>query len=844
MIAGKRVRAARVALGVAGMLAAVAAGAADYRIGATPAWVQPVPFDSAAHPQANAANVAFGTRFDLVDDQVRLTPTGRERFHHVVSEAVTAKGIDDLSHREVDVDPSWESLTISQLDVIRDGKRVSRLRDLQVKVLQRERDLESRIYDGRKSLNLDLPDIRVGDIVEFAYTRSGANPVFQGHQSGDFDMAWRVPVAHLHRRLSSPSSLGLNVVNVGTSTPAVSTAAGFDERVWDLQDVAALRMESAVPGSYNPYPWVQWTDFASWGKVARWAEPLYKVPTRLSPALQAAVDAIAQQSPDGDARIVAVLRLVQQQVRYLGVEIGAGTHAPSLPDIVYARRWGDCKEKALLMVTMLRALGVVAHPALVNTDRHGAIEHDLPNTGAFDHVITRVHYNGLDYWLDPTRSPQQGTLYTVSQPAYGRALVLDGESSALAAMPAQTLAAHSREVQIDVDSRDGVDKPVKYDVRTTYRGFSADMIRDDLSDGERAELQRRYVNFYAASYPGIQVSRPFDVRDDTHANAIVVTEHYTIKDFWPVDPKGGRQAWFRVPEIDNELKTPEEPIRTMPLAVHGPQSVREQVRVQLPLAWPDRAYERSVANDAFKLTKSVQVRGRTLTTDYLLEITKDQVESTAVANFAADINKAQELLGYSLSTAKADTPPIGAAGFTALRIVGGFAVLFLCGWWALGLRRARTAAHGPGQTVEPAELAHPLVSDEMLHTPAPRRAGRWVLWFTCLASAAFAGYCAWALLTVDELPTLFTTGLALRLVPLAFTAGWSGMRLWQSRGGRAAPPLPWRFFALRTVMLAMWAAGILVGMHRDAMIWALGAWFLWMALQSARNAWTLLKAPV
>jgi hypothetical protein len=42
----------------------------------------------------------------------------------------------------------------------------------------------------------------------------------------------------------------------------------------------------------------------------------------------------------------------------------------------------------------------------------------------------------------------------------------------------------------------------------------------------------------------------------------------------------------------------------------------------------------------------------------------------------------------------------------------------------------------------------------------------------------------------------------------------------------------------------MWAAGILVGMHRDAMIWALGAWFLWMALQSARNAWTLLKAPV
>jgi hypothetical protein len=317
------------------------------------------------------------------------------------------------------------------------------------------------------------------------------------------------------------------------------------------------------------------------------------------------------------------------------VEIGAGTHTPSAPDAVWARRWGDCKEKALLMVTMLRALGIVAHPALVNTGRHDDIAHDLPTAADFDHVITRVHWNGLDYWLDPTRSPQQGTLYTVSQPDYGRALVLDGKSTALASMPAHTVAAHAREVQVDVDSRAGLDQPVRYDVRTTYRGFSADMIRDDLNDGERAALQRRYVNFYASSYPGIQVARPFDVQDDSRANTIVITEHYTIKDFWPADAKGAREASFHVPEIDNELKTPEEPIRTMPLSLHGPQSVRELVRVQLPMAWPDRAYEKAVHNDAFELTKSVQVRGRTLETDYLLEISKDQVEPGAVAALAA-----------------------------------------------------------------------------------------------------------------------------------------------------------------------------------------------------------------
>ena len=689
MISGRRARAARLALAVAGMLAATAVAAADYRIGTTPAWVRPVAFDSAAHPQADAANVAFGTRYDLIDDQVRLGPNSRSRFHHVVSEAVTEKGIDSLSHREIDVDPGFETLLISQLDVIRDGKRVSRLHDVQVKVLQRERDLESRIYDGRKQIDLDLPDIRVGDIVEFAYTRSGMNPVFRGHHLGDFDMQWRVPAAHVHRRLSTLTALEMRVAHLrGAAAPQVAQADGYDERVWDAHDVPALRVEADVPSAYDPYPWVQWTDFASWGDVARWAEPLYQVPARLSPALRAAVDAVAQQSPDGDARIVAVLRLVQREVRYLGVEIGAGTHAPSAPDVVYARRWGDCKEKALLMVTMLRALGIDASPALVNTDRRGEIGHDLPNAGAFDHVITRVRYDGIDYWLDPTRSPQQGTLSAVSQPDYALALVLDGRATGLAAMPASTVAAHSREVQIDVDSRAGLDKPVKYDVRTTYRGFSADMMRSDLGDGERGELQRRYVNFYASSYPGIQVAAPFDVDDDIRANTVVVTEHYAIKDFWPTDGKGAHQAWFHVPEIDHELKAPEEPIRTMPLALRGPQSLREQVRVHLPMAWPDRHVEKTVANDAFKLMRSVRVDGRELSTDYLLEFTKDQVSASAVATFAADIDKAQDLLGYSLSTAKADVPTLGANGGLALQIVVGSAVLLLAGWFFLGLRRS------------------------------------------------------------------------------------------------------------------------------------------------------------
>jgi hypothetical protein len=223
------------------------------------------------------------------------------------------------------------------------------------------------------------------------------------------------------------------------------------------------------------------------------------------------------------------------------------------------------------------------------------------------------------------------------------------------------------------------------------------MMRDDLGNGERGELQRRYLNFYATSYPGIRVAAPFDVQDDIRANTVVVTEHYTVKDFWPEDGQGARLARFHAPEIDNELKTPDEPIRTMPLALHGPQSLREHLHVRLPLAWPERRDDRTVTDGAFKLSKAVRVHDRELTTDYLLEFPKDHVDAAAVAAFAENIGKAQDLSGFSLSTARAGGgPPVSPASLAA--IAG--AALLAFAWFA----RRRLRREGKGVPSAPAAV--------------------------------------------------------------------------------------------------------------------------------------------
>src|SRR5207245_1560149 len=67
---------------------------------------------------------------------------------------------------------------------------------------------------------------------------------------------------------------------------------------------------------------------------------------------------------------------------------------------VYARRFGDCKDKASLMVALLRAAGIPAELALVRTTRMGAVEPSLPSIAIFNHAV--VYLPAQDMWLDGT----------------------------------------------------------------------------------------------------------------------------------------------------------------------------------------------------------------------------------------------------------------------------------------------------------------------------------------------------------------------------------------------------------------------------------------------------------
>jgi transglutaminase-like putative cysteine protease len=570
-------------------------------------WVQPLPVEAGArHPELEAA-ASGGQLHLLVDQQTRVgaRPGEVERYVHQATRVLSEAGTQAASDVRIAFDPHFQRLTLHGVWLHRAGRpRRPVLQARQVKVIQQEQGLEEQLYDGSLTALFFVPDVRAGDVVELAYTLTGDNPVFGGRFSDSLETRYGVPVEHWRQRLLWPARRTLVVTPHGTPlAPAVTPLPdGAREYVWEQRAVPALTPDDGLPTGFDPWPWVQLSEWADWGAVVDWALPLYEAPQRLPRPLAREVARLgAAAGEDEGARLLAALRFVQDEVRYLGIELGPNSHQPHRPAQVLARRFGDCKDKSLLLVTLLRALGLSAEPALVHTELRASLDAWHATPLAFDHVIVRARAGGREVWVDPTRSLERGGLAALQPPPFARALVLTPGSRGLTPMPAPEAERPLLEVE-EVYREEAPEKgqavgPTRLTVTTTYRGTEADGMRYQLATTPRADLARDYLNYYARSAPGLESAGGLEVQDAPQEGTLTVVERYTLPpSFWG---DGGRQLGSTF--VRERLERPRITRRTMPLGLSHPEHVRHRVRVQGPVPYAVPSAARVVDAPGFRV---------------------------------------------------------------------------------------------------------------------------------------------------------------------------------------------------------------------------------------------------
>jgi hypothetical protein len=156
-------------------------------------------------------------------------------------------------------------------------------------------------------------------------------------------MAYGVPIGRLRQRLLWPASNKLNRKQHGAvDPPPIEERGGLAVYTWARDAVPAVLEEGDLPDWFDPHPRVELSGFDSWTDVARWTATLYDAVEPGTSSLDALIGQWASRGSLEERALLAV-RFVQDEVRYLGLEIGPGAWEPRSPATVLAKRYGDCK---------------------------------------------------------------------------------------------------------------------------------------------------------------------------------------------------------------------------------------------------------------------------------------------------------------------------------------------------------------------------------------------------------------------------------------------------------------------------------------------------------------------
>jgi transglutaminase-like putative cysteine protease len=443
-------------------------GPADQQIvqGPPPVWA--VPSEPLSVP-ADASGLVFVRHQDAI---VRLEGAGQSTF---VGQRIVLLHPQSLQLGNVGIEwnPAAGTPVVHAVKIHRGGQEIDVLQNARFEVMRREDLLEQAMLTGTLTAVLRVPDLRVGDELEVAYTLPTGDPTLRD-QNASFLSLGESP---------QPGRYRLGISWEDGQEPLIRASADFAAAMSRNGNAIELRADNPpalVPPKDAPprYAWqrvIEYSDFPSWASLSQRFSALFVDAAKLAPesTLKREAARIAAANPTARERAQAALSLVQQQVRYVYVGLNGGNFRPASAEETWQRRYGDCKGKTALLLALLAELEIPAEAVLArNAGPDDGFDLRLPNPALFDHVLVRATIDGISHWLDGTL-PVVATASTTPDFPYRWVLPLTQGGSELEHLAWQPSAKPDTLSLYEIDARSGLDVPARIVTTSIKRGPEA-----------------------------------------------------------------------------------------------------------------------------------------------------------------------------------------------------------------------------------------------------------------------------------------------------------------------------------------------------------------------------------
>jgi hypothetical protein len=331
-------------------------------------------------------------------------------------------------------------------------------------------------YTDIKHKRFTMPAVEDGCIVEYASEIKNLKPSFGFDYSTIFLCRNLYPMEEDILEVVLPSDKELNFKPYNTDLAPKIISEGDKKRYvfTNLKQKSIIpepRMPSLLDRETFPQVWI-WT-MKDWKSISSWYIRLVNEQMKSNLELESFTRQLIEGKKTKEEKISAIFNFVSQNIRYIAVLLGPHTHKPHAAFEVFQKRYGDCKDKTVLLLTMLRIAGIEGQPALVPSHRE-YFDETMPSIGAFNHVIAAVP-NGKEYfWLDATNEVSAFDSAPFTRPT--KVFLINGDGSYRFLQPPEPdeKKDHSKStISLKLDEEGNADAYIHY----TYFGKAAEAIR-------------------------------------------------------------------------------------------------------------------------------------------------------------------------------------------------------------------------------------------------------------------------------------------------------------------------------------------------------------------------------
>jgi tetratricopeptide (TPR) repeat protein len=353
------------------------------------------------YPQAGALIL-------LADEKIKITRANtQESSMHYLVKILNERGKEDFAEAAVEYDSTFEKIELVYARTIRpDGKVVNvgsrHIRDV-------TKYLNFPLYSNARVFIISFPEVAIGSVLEYKIKIKRSQLV----NKKDFFLSYPVqsdePIISSQFTLIIPKERKLNVKFIneeyndfGARLNPSKEEAGEDLIYrWQFNSIPQIIPEPSMPHDAEINPAILLSTFNSWKDLYNWWWELAFDKIKPDSSIKETTKRIIKGKSSDVDRARAIYNFCAKDIRYVAVEYGQAGFEPHLAGDILRNKYGDCKDQAILLVTMLREAGLSAYPVLISTKQYYNLNKDFPSA-LFNHCIAVLYLKDKAIFLDPT----------------------------------------------------------------------------------------------------------------------------------------------------------------------------------------------------------------------------------------------------------------------------------------------------------------------------------------------------------------------------------------------------------------------------------------------------------